>query len=66
MAVFRELRRRRSSGRKDNLAAYLFLAPWVAGLLLITVGPMAASLFLGFTDYNLLQPPEWVGLDNFV
>jgi multiple sugar transport system permease protein len=27
---------------------------------------MAASLYLSFTDYNLLQPPEWVGLDNFV
>jgi pectin-derived oligosaccharide transport system permease protein len=65
MTVFRELRAKRRAGKKDNLAAYLFLAPWVVGLLLITLGPMAASLFLGFTDYNLLQNPEWVGLDNF-
>jgi multiple sugar transport system permease protein len=56
----------RKNDKKDTLAAYLFLAPWVLGLLLITIGPMGASLFLGFTDYNLLQPPEWVGLDNFV
>ncbi|HEX6358782.1 sugar ABC transporter permease [Actinophytocola sp.] len=67
MTAFRELRRKHpATGKKDNLAAYLFLAPWVLGLLVITIGPMVASLFLGFTDYNLLQPPEWAGFDNFV
>jgi multiple sugar transport system permease protein len=65
MTVFRELRAKRRAGKKENLTAYLFLAPWVVGLLLITLGPMVASLILGFTDYNLLQNPEWVGLDNF-
>jgi multiple sugar transport system permease protein len=58
--------RKPRADKKDNLTAYLFLAPWVVGLLVITIGPMIASLFLGFTDYNLLQSPEWVGLDNFV
>lgn len=51
--------------KRDNKAAFLFLLPWFAGLLLITAGPMAASLLLGFTDYNLLQPPEFNGLDNW-
>jgi multiple sugar transport system permease protein len=31
----------------------------------ITIGPMLMSLYLSFTDYNLLQPPEWTGLENF-
>jgi multiple sugar transport system permease protein len=66
VTVFRELRGKRRAEKKDNLTAYLFLAPWVVGLLVITIGPMVASLFLGFTDYNLLQSPEWVGFDNFV
>lgn len=48
----------------DNRAGYLFLAPWLVGLLVFTIGPMLASLFLAFTDYNLLQPPQWSGLDN--
>ncbi|GIH02815.1 ABC transporter permease [Rhizocola hellebori] len=43
----------------------MFLLPWFAGLLLITAGPIAVSLVLGFTDYNLIQPPEFNGLDNF-
>ncbi|TDV54794.1 carbohydrate ABC transporter permease [Actinophytocola oryzae] len=60
------VRGRPAPGRKDNLAAYLFLAPWLVGLVVITLGPVAASLVLSFTDYNLLQPPEWAGFDNFV
>lgn len=49
----------------DNKAAAVFLAPWLIGLLGITVGPMIASLYLAFTDYNLLQDPEFTGLENF-
>ncbi|GAA4936019.1 carbohydrate ABC transporter permease [Actinoplanes utahensis] len=51
--------------KRDNKAAFLFLLPWFAGLVLITAGPVAASLLLGFTDYNLLQPPEFNGLENW-
>ena len=51
--------------KRDNRAAFLFLLPWFAGLTLITAGPVAASLLLGFTDYNLLQPPEFNGLENW-
>lgn len=56
---------KKANGR-DNKAAYIFLLPWLVGLVAITVGPMLMSLYLSFTDYNLLQPPEWVGLDNFI
>ena len=50
---------------KDNRAGYLFLLPWLVGLFGFTAGPMLASLFLSFTDYNLLESPGWIGLDNF-
>jgi multiple sugar transport system permease protein len=64
------VRRRKGASRArerypDDKAAYLFLLPWLIGLLGLTVGPMIASLYLSFTDYNLLQPPEWTGLRNF-
>jgi multiple sugar transport system permease protein len=52
--------------KNDNKAAVLFLAPWFAGLFLITVGPMIGSLYLSFTDFSLLQPPTWIGVDNYV
>ncbi|MEU4425887.1 sugar ABC transporter permease [Actinoplanes sp. NPDC024001] len=51
--------------KKDNRAAFVFLLPWFAGLVLITAGPVAASFVLGFTDYNLIQPPEFSGVENF-
>lgn len=76
MSVVSELRRTARSGpegrtgrpplrRGDGRAAAVFLAPWFAGLFLITVGPMVASGYLAFTDYSLLTDPTWVGLENF-
>ena len=61
-------RRRRRSARTvgENRWGYLFLAPWFVGLFGLTVGPMVYSLYLSFTDYNLLRPPEWTGVDNYV
>jgi multiple sugar transport system permease protein len=51
---------------RDNKAGYLFLLPWLIGLVLIIGGPMIASLYLSFTNYSLIQAPEWVGLDNYL
>ena len=44
---------------------YLFVAPAVILFTIFVVVPIFASLFLSFTRYNVLQPPTWVGLDNF-
>ncbi len=51
---------------RDNKAGYLFLMPWLVGLIVITIGPMIASLYLSFTNYSLIQAPKWTGLDNYV
>ncbi|WP_258881264.1 carbohydrate ABC transporter permease [Paenibacillus sp. sptzw28] len=51
--------------KRHNGAAMLFLTPWFAGLLLLTLGPMLASLYFSFTNYSILAPPTWVGLDNY-
>lgn len=49
-----------------NAPGYLFLLPWFIGFFGLTLGPAIASLYLSFTDYNLLQAPNMVGLDNYV
>ena len=41
-----KLKSAKSDGKKQNKAAYLFLAPWFVGLVLITIGPMVASFGL--------------------
>ena len=61
-----KLKTAKETGKKQNKAAYLFLAPWFVGLLLITIGPMVASFGLSFTSYNLLSPPKWIGLQNYI
>lgn len=54
-------RRRRSSA----LAGHLFLLPWFLGLVTLVLGPMAASAFLSFTEYDLFSDARWVGVDNY-
>lgn len=57
---------RAPSERNDGRAAVFFLLPWFIGLLLIVAGPLVASLYLSFTDYDLLSDPNVIGLDNYV
>lgn len=47
-------------------AGYLFLAPWLVGFICFTLGPVLVSLYLSFTKFDLLRPPEWIGADNYV
>jgi multiple sugar transport system permease protein len=65
LSELRSPKRASFTGRRETKAAYLFLLPWFVGLFAVTIGPMLASLYLAFTDYNLIQAPKWVGLDNF-
>ncbi|MFG2661596.1 carbohydrate ABC transporter permease [Streptomyces sp. NPDC048425] len=57
--------RRRRQVRERQWPAYVFLTPWMIGALVLTLVPMAVSLYLSFTDYNLFDPPHWVGLRNY-
>lgn len=49
----------------DNVAGYVFILPFIIGLLVFTLIPFFTSLYLSFTDYNILSPAKWVGLDNY-
>ena len=57
--------RRGGLRRRQAVWCYVFIAPAVLGLLLFSLGPMVASLWLSFTSYDLLSSPEWVGLQNY-
>jgi len=51
--------------RWEAAVGYLFLAPWLVGFLVLELGPILASLFLSLTRYDVLQPPAWIGLQNW-
>jgi multiple sugar transport system permease protein len=52
--------------KREALEGYLFLAPWALGFALFVAGPILASLVLSFTKYNVIRPPEFIGLGNYV
>lgn len=54
-----------SLARREAITFYILIAPWFIGFLIFLAYPMLRSLYLSFTSYNLLSPPEWVGLRNF-
>ncbi len=51
---------------KKTVAGSLFILPWVAGFFVFTAFPFLFSLFLSFTQYDMLSPPSWVGFANYV
>jgi multiple sugar transport system permease protein len=51
--------------RKEQRAAYLFLSPWLIGLAAFWLIPIVASLLLSFSEYDIITPPQWLGLDNY-
>ena len=56
-----------SAGRlgRDTRWAWLFLAPTILGLAVLSAGPIVASFGISLTNWDLLSPAEFVGPDNF-
>jgi ABC-type sugar transport system permease subunit len=43
----------------------LFAGPWIVGFIIFVVGPALASLYWSFTNYELGEAPEWIGIENY-
>ena len=53
---------------REALWGYVFIGPWLIGLVLFIAGPMIASLVMSLTDFNLVHPEttKFIGIDNYV
>jgi multiple sugar transport system permease protein len=51
--------------RREVARGYALTLPWILGFLIWSLYPFLSSLYLSFTKYTILQPPEWIGLDNY-
>lgn len=58
-------RSRWTISRRESAWAYLFISPWIAGFILLTIGPMLASLYFSFTKYDIVSSPRWAGFANY-
>src|SRR5689334_5588627 len=63
MATVTPVRKRRAD---DTRLAILFIAPALIGFVVFMLWPTLRGIYLSFTKFNLLTPPEWTGLDNYV
>jgi len=64
--VIRARARRSGLAKQEERWAYLMLLPSILGLVFFTAGPVLQSLALSFTRYDVVRPPQWVGLTNYI
>jgi multiple sugar transport system permease protein len=59
-------RRGMTARTREAIWGFVFIAPWIIGFLVFSLFPILSVFYLGFTKYNVLQPPRWIGLDNYI
>jgi len=57
--------RLRSPFWRETRDFYIFISPWIVGFVFLQLGAMLASLGISLTDWNLLEKPTFIGLDNY-
>lgn len=66
MAAQAKIKKRKTSAvKRDTRAGFLFTMPVIVGFLLFTIGPMLVSLYLSFTNYNMVGTANWIGIGNY-
>lgn len=50
---------------RENLQGYMFIAPWLIGLIVFTLGPLLFSLFGSFTNYDVTSQMDFIGFANY-
>jgi multiple sugar transport system permease protein len=56
---------RRLGMRAEAATGWSLVTPWLLGFAIFTAFPIVYSFYLSFTEYNVLRPPEWIGLENY-
>lgn len=51
---------------RNNIEGYAFISLFIIGFIFFTVVPIVTSLLLSFADYDVLSPPAFVGLKNYI
>lgn len=54
------------ASKKEALIAMVFIAPWVIGFLVFTLTPIISSLYYSLCEYNVLDKPKFIGMENYI
>ncbi|MBS1704321.1 MAG: extracellular solute-binding protein [Armatimonadetes bacterium] len=60
----RKIRRTRSE-KAESRAGYMFIAPWIIGMIVFTLGPMVLSFLMSFAEWDIIMPARWRGGGNY-
>ncbi len=61
----RDQARHSPMARREEVMGWLMALPWILGIVIWMIGPYGAAAYLSLTDYAILKPPSFVGLQNF-
>ena len=65
MSVAAQARRPRTIAGSERRAALLFISPWLIGFAVFMAYPLLYTVYLSLTDYDVINDPSFVGLDNY-
>lgn len=51
--------------RREAVEGYISLSPWIIGFIGLTVIPIGVSLYVSMTQWTGIEPPKWVGFNNY-
>jgi len=54
-----------SIAKREERYFYIFISPWIIGFLIFIAGPIIASLYFSFCNYDVVTPPVWIGFQNY-
>ncbi|WP_211746843.1 sugar ABC transporter permease [Paenibacillus sp. Marseille-Q4541] len=52
--------------RLEKWTPFLFISPWIVGVLLFTIGPLCVSLVMSFYDWPVTSEPKFIWFDNYI
>jgi len=66
VAARQRTRRLSVTRRREAIAGYGYISPWLLGFLIFSLFPFLASIYLSLTDYAIISAPRYVALENYV
>lgn len=61
----RPLRKYSKSQINEAVCGYLSITPWLLGFIVLTFIPILSTIYYSFTRWTIMEPPVWIGLENY-
>lgn len=49
----------------EALHGYVSIMPWLIGFIVLTFIPILSTIYYSFTRWTIMEPPVWIGLENY-